>query len=205
MNIQDYFLFCVQTVMFCSNECLDEGSRQIRKCNELNLSCESFPFDYRLNVMKALDFSNGLKDLEDIYTDQTSTTVFDCDFSNTSDPKMRRDMLKCAASLRKREQDDSDLIRSIKMASMMISEVSSSVTISTILSNFIKCQGAINECNNIVVQFKEEFQGAALFLFGSLLNHSCDPSVEMFYIDSSIVTFVNRPIKSGQQLFLNYK
>jgi hypothetical protein len=191
--------------MFCSNKCLDEGSRQIEILNNLNLSAEDFPCDYLLNVLRALDISDDLEDLEAIYSDPKPTTVFDYDLNNPKDPETRRNMLKCSASLKKREKDNSAIYSNILASSSSASRVCHSGRTSTILSNFIMRQDLINVCNNIGIQVKEEIHGAALFLFGSLLNHSCDPSVEGLFVDSSIAFIINRPIKTGEQLFVSYK
>jgi SET domain len=186
--------------MFCSNQCLDVGSRQLIKFNTLNFRFENFPSDYLQNLLKALDISDNLQDLEAIYTDPKSTSVFDYDLSEPKSPQTKRNMLKCAASLRKRDQDNSSVDYSILKTLASVSRISNSA-----VCEFITRQGAINECNNLGVQVKEDVQGTALFLFASLLNHSCDPSIDTFYIDSSAAFVINRPVRVGEQLFLNYR
>jgi hypothetical protein len=54
---------------------------------------------------------------------------------------------------------------------------------------------------------EDDFKPAAfgVFLFGSLLNHSCDGNIRYTYYDDKNVYYADRPIKAGQQLFLTYK
>lgn len=192
--------------MFCSNQCLDDGSRQTKKFkNKLNIPTDNFPPDYLFNFLKALNISEDLQNLEAIYTDRKSTTVFDYDLNEPKNPETRRNMLKCAASLRKRDQDNSSIQLSIGYPASLVTYLIKSRYKSASVSEFIMRQGAINECNNLGVQVKEDVQGTALFLFASLLNHSCDPSLDTFYIDSSAAFVTNRPIKAGQQLFIKYR
>jgi hypothetical protein len=146
----------VVSVMFCSVKCFDIGSRQIRKL-KLNLGCgvEKFPLDYLLSFMKALDISDGLNDLEAIYTDPKSTTIFDYDLSDTNDPETMRNMLKCAASLKKLKMDNSTSCVLILKTLSAVENLTKSKKNLGILRNFILCQGAINECNNIGIQGKD--------------------------------------------------
>jgi len=46
--------------------------------------------------------------------------------------------------------------------------------------------------------------GQSLCIFGSLFNHSCNSNIGHVTLDNKIVFFVNRPIKAGEQLFINY-
>lgn len=50
----------------------------------------------------------------------------------------------------------------------------------------------------------EETFGSGFCLFGSMFNHSCDPNLNRVAIDNKVVFFTNRPIKSSEQLFINY-
>lgn len=43
-----------------------------------------------------------------------------------------------------------------------------------------------------------------IFLFGSLLNHSCAPNIVVYQFEEKNVYMVIRPITEGQQLFISY-
>lgn len=48
----------------------------------------------------------------------------------------------------------------------------------------------------------EEGQGVPLFL--SLFNHSCDPNIFVEFIDNKFVSYIIKPVKEGEQLFIGY-
>lgn len=191
--------------MFCSSQCLDECSRQLKKLEELEVSFDDFRKDYILATLKALDISDNLDTLEEIYSDDKTTTVFDYNLNDPKDPETRKNMLKCSASLKKREKDCSAIYRDILVASDQVSWLSDCQKTSSILGNFTKQQGTINELNSISFQYKDGVDGCAVFLFASLLNHSCDPNVQTLCIDSRLAFVVNRPLKAGEQIFFSYK
>lgn len=47
--------------------------------------------------------------------------------------------------------------------------------------------------------------GSGICLFASLFNHSCIPNIERITYDDKQVFFVGRPIKAGEQLFVDYR
>lgn len=47
-------------------------------------------------------------------------------------------------------------------------------------------------------------EGDAIPLFGSLINHSCDPNVQTILVDNEVVYMVIKPLKEGEQLFISY-
>lgn len=51
---------------------------------------------------------------------------------------------------------------------------------------------------------KGKSTGVTVCLFVSLFNHSCDENVSWMTFDNKIVFYVYRPIKAGEQLFVNY-
>ena len=59
--------------------------------------------------------------------------------------------------------------------------------------------------NNSKIIRSQKVEGTAIQLFGSLLSHSCDPNVVTISIDNKFATIVTKPIKKGQQVFVNYK
>lgn len=46
--------------------------------------------------------------------------------------------------------------------------------------------------------------GSGLCLFASLFNHSCDANVKKVTVDNKIAFVVAKPVKAGEQLFINY-
>jgi hypothetical protein len=140
-----------------------------------------------------------LEDLDSIYSDPESSTIFDYDLNDPNNLGTRRNMLKCAASLK---MSESSLLPNY---STQIIDMMLPCRESNLLRNFIKRQGAINECNSVGIEVLEGIHGVALFLFGSLFNHSCDPNIINYFVDSSTVLIIDRPVKAGEQLFICYR
>lgn len=46
---------------------------------------------------------------------------------------------------------------------------------------------------------------AAIPIFSSLINHSCDPNIDVTIADGRVVAIVNRPVKAGDQLFKTFE
>lgn len=54
------------------------------------------------------------------------------------------------------------------------------------------------------MQWTDSSIGGGLFLFGSLLNHSCDPNVRQVTVDDKIAFVISKPVAAGEQLFIKY-
>ncbi|CRL05942.1 CLUMA_CG019001, isoform A [Clunio marinus] len=53
--------------------------------------------------------------------------------------------------------------------------------------------------------FYQQLNGNGLYLFCSLLNHSCAPNIKRLNVDDKVVVIVSRPIEKGEQLFDSYR
>lgn len=51
----------------------------------------------------------------------------------------------------------------------------------------------------------KQIEGSGILLFGSLLNHSCDPNTVLISFENKIACIVTKPIKKGEQIFRNYR
>lgn len=45
---------------------------------------------------------------------------------------------------------------------------------------------------------------SAILIFGSLINHSCDPNVDFIPVDGKVAFVVRKPIKANEQIFISY-
>jgi len=46
--------------------------------------------------------------------------------------------------------------------------------------------------------------GSSVCVFGSLFSHSCNQNIDRVALDNKMVYYVNRPIKAGEQIFIDY-
>jgi SET domain len=156
------------------------------------------------SILKALDSSKGYEDLEAIYTDSKSTTVFDYDLRDLENPETKRNLLKCTASLKGREKDDTFISNILLSVCEQFNEIipeNIPKTSAEILRHFFNRHTLIGASNVM----GSPAGGRAYLAFSSLLNHSCDPNIQLTWFDSKATLVTNRPVRAGGQLFIAYK
>lgn len=195
--------------MFCSQTCLDESFDRAEKFKSFPFSNYSLSSPLITSMFKALDFAGGPEELHEIYTDPTPRSIFDFDVSNPNDPETRRNLLKCAAALKENPFNSSATSKHLETATEQILEglTSSNEPARTveIIRNFVLRYTRINVCNAMGIEQKDGKHANILFVFSSLINHSCDPNVQVVNVDGSIAMVVIKPIKAGDQLFICYR
>lgn len=179
--------------MFCSNDCRNEYEQRTARYSELSTDAI---FD---NLKKALDIVGGYKELSRIYCDPPKRTVFDYDFSKPNDKTTKLNMLKCVASLEKCELDPSEALKTTKLRivellkSVKMSSRNKKIIVDFCYQNFL-----------ITCYYTFEFLNftTAIPIFLPLINHSCDPNIDILNVEGRFVALVNRPLKAGDQIFL---
>lgn len=130
-------------------------------------------------------FDNSIEDLQDFLCENEShhRTIFDFDFSDSDETRNDKSRLLAMFTL--------------------IEGVSFSGTCAEDVAKFFYqlAWKIANEYTSIPLASTDCF---GLYLFGSLLNHSCAPNVLAKEFDDKNVFFVIRPITEGQQLFISY-
>jgi SET domain len=188
--------------MFCSNRCLDEFFLWSEKFSELKFS-DSIIQTFLPSIFKALGISGGYQELEEIYVDPTSTSVFDYDLTDLKNSKTKLNLLKCAASLKNRKEENSfvsSIVQNISQQMQINMPTKMPSRSAEILNNFFRRHISIGASNAMGYN-----NGRTQLVFASLLNHSCDPTCQLTWINTKAVLFMNRPLKAQKQLFIAYK
>lgn len=134
----------------------------------------------------ALDlFGNSIEDLQDFLSANEThpKTIFDFDFSDPDETKNDKNRLLAVFTL----------IEGVSFSGTSVDEVA---------KFFFELAWKIaNEYTSIPFASENDI---GLYLFGSLLNHSCTPNVLAMEFEEKNIFFVIRPISKGQQLFISY-
>lgn len=186
--------------MFCSNECRNEYEQRTARYNDL--SRDSL-FD---NLKKALDIAGSYRELSRIYSDTTKRTVFDYDFSKPNDETTKLNMLKCVVSLEKYQLEEAcDASKSLKIVSRILQEKLKSVKMSRRNKKIIIEFSRRNYLISWYYMFLYSGLSASIPIFLPLVNHSCDPNIDIVTVKGRLVAVVNRPLLAGDQIFLSTK
>jgi hypothetical protein len=189
--------------MFCSEECRKVLADQIEEFREFynpkNSLCTV--------VAKLLSRAGGLEELHAIFSDETSTTIFDYDFNNPNDPETKRNFLRCFKSLKQKQHGPSLFSNVIEQESAdgYLHEMELPPRATEILKNFLEKLKNVYMCNAILLSPKDVNEGNIIGLFAGLINHSCDNNVQPVEVNGKFSTVVKKPIKAGEQLFVRYR
>lgn len=191
--------------MFCSKSCLDEFYETFKGFKKLETPQKNLH-----SLLKAVKISDNCEDLERMYTDGVSTTVFDYDWRLLKSSKIELNLLKCAASLKKQETSNSPASKQtreyIKILCDRIKKTNQLKESAETLCRVITSQFKITVCNSICLNLiSGEQHGTGVFPFVSLINHSCDQNVHIVSVDNCASVVVTQPIKDGEQLFYGYQ
>lgn len=181
--------------MFCSNDCRNEYDQRSQRYSEI-------PRGSALESMKrALDISGSYEELSRIYFNPANKTVFDYDFSNPNDETTKRNKLKCIASLKRTQFGDNSLSAQFVSTLAILSERLESLNIPSrnkeIIIEFRKQNLLITMFNSFTLSGSI----TTIPIFLPLVNHSCDPNIDIVNVENCFVAVVNRPLKAGDQIF----
>lgn len=82
-------------------------------------------------------------------------------------------------------------------------EVLSVLAVSIHAQNIVKCNTFMLHTMELP-GLKLKHKGRSIPLFGSLINHSCDPNVQTIFVDNKIVFYILKPVKENEELFVSY-
>lgn len=184
--------------MYCSTACEEEYAR----INELHADLpDNILFT---TTRKALSICGGYDELNEAYFDTTKRTVFDYDFSDPNDSEVNLKRFKCVASLRQIEINTIELLGKLMPEIIQYSILLKTMNLpshhESILNKFFKKSLQIASCNALSLKFSY-----ALLIFLPLINHSCDPNIDVIYVDGHYAAIVNRPLKAGDQLYKTFE
>lgn len=209
------FTFTNPKVMFCSKDCMDEATKTYLHIED---KVNEFEFQQRI-FFKALAICGGsFEKLQQLMDDPelSNKSVFDFDFSDPDDPQFKYHQLIVLNSLLqgRAKPDDVESIANHPLLQLLDTKDKKNTA-----RNFMQRVKRIAVENNyglewmtpnmrggkfLVTSIENINIGTALYLFGSLFNHSCLPNIDRTLVDDKVVFSVRRVIYKDQQLFTDY-
>lgn len=185
--------------MFCSEECQEmEASRHFNRDFE---GLNSSPIEKSLKMQReSIRVAGGVNQLFELLKDSEDKTIFDFDFSNPDDPMYDKNQLIALNGLCKNWKEVVEFKSDQQLLDISLMEESDSSQARKKMLKFAINQLDIYYVNSSIMQKGRE----GIYLFKSLLNHSCIPNVIPFNFGDKIALIVARPIKAGDQLFISY-
>lgn len=189
--------------MFCSEECkkkvalfhLNDGTNEAYTEEFARLTLKM--------LFEAFRTAGGVDDALELLKDSEDKTIFDFDFSNPEDPNKDKNKLIALNGLGKRTKCH-EMIE-IKPDQLLdispINEKKRTAQERKSLLNFIIGQFEICVSNTVSHQ---DLDHLGIFLFKSLINHSCAPNLMFLRFNDKVFSMVCRPIKAGEQVLSFY-
>lgn len=184
--------------MYCSYECRSAVYRDMK------------PSHFNLNrIAKDIhDFLLGLKrgNFKKVrhVNNQHPKTVFDFKFDNPNFLSKELDQFECFLGLTAANCGFVVSGENINGNEEILNNFLGSYTTALDIDNVCK--------RNVMPFLSMEFPSGKMVteatcvpLFGSLINHSCDPNIHIVFVGNKIVYHVLKPIKEGEQLFITYR
>lgn len=192
------------SVMFCSEKCLAEGYLKFNNRDALIVDslCGN---DIRQKMMRimsdSLNAAGSFEELLEIAERPGEKSVFDFDFSDPNDNETRKKLLICARSFS--PKTDSGIVVGYLKNILNLPEGPKkdffvkfiAKIILSYMRNGVKLPG---RGTNTAV-------GGMTLPFVALLNHSCDPNIYASFVNSKCHLIVTKPVKSNEQIFVNYR
>lgn len=201
--------------MFCSEKCLKEVeiSHQKFECGQKNLPKDVLKFQLLFTLL--FQIAGGFKGLQDLVIKSEKTTIFDFDMSNLDDPQTKQNQLKAFFGLaskskkQKVKEFDKKLDKFVRQdLKCFWNSEKEFIVIKQIVEIYQVNAFSFSPTlftEDLDVEKSNEEIGSTISLFGSLINHSCDPNVSLMSVDNKKVVVVQWPIKAGQQIFFCYR
>lgn len=194
--------------IFCSQTCFQSAWKKFHKfeCEELKVldQDDNFALMVQRVVFQSLDICGNVEELKIVMQEiSRPTNIFEVDLKSSS----LKDLLNVCMSL-EASQPSSD---EIKFATSFVKNhrrmrcICNSDEEENCLINFtIRIIGIMNR-NSYTMQYNDGGEAGALFLFTSLINHSCCANLHRINIGNKLTLVVKHPIEKGKQLFICYQ
>lgn len=197
-----YFLLFL--AMFCSRVCSDSVIHRY-ECN----APKEEAFDKLLlqrMFYQAVQITGSLEELQKLMNRQTtSKTIMDFDLSDPTDPMKDKNRILATTSLAEREPWSAEAYAKYESVTQQLQTETEDER--NFLRNYlVRCLKSmtVNFFHFFWSPNQAEGQGFALCSLAAYFAHSCDPNVEKIDVDNKFAFVVKKPIKGGEQLFMNY-
>jgi len=208
--------------MFCDQECLNKAKERFHFAE-----CKRGPYRPQINssllrdilitrrILESLYIAGSVGSFCDLmrYADADRKTIFDFDLRGQDELSRDKMYLEILPSLQEkrvssgmanhyREFENSTIEQ---LQPFLVQKYGSDFDDDD-LAECVTHLMLINDRNssNLMTGRPDKLVGTGMFMFGSLLNHSCDPNLHVVYLDSKYVYVVINPINKGEQLFVQY-
>lgn len=155
---------------------------------------------------QAIQITGSLEELQKLMNHQTSSkTIMDFDLSDQTDPANEKNRILATTSLAEREPWSAEAYAKYESVTQQLPTENEDER------NFLR-QYLVRCLKSMTVNFFHFFwspnqlegQGYALCSLAAYFAHSCDPNVEKIDVDNKFAFVIRKPIKAGEQLFMNY-
>jgi SET domain len=190
--------------MFCSKKCQNSVVHRY-ECQAPNE--ESFEkLLLQRMFYQAIEITGSLEDLQKLMSYQTSSkTIMDFDFSDPTSVMNDKNKILATTSLAEREPWSAEAYAKYESVTQQLQTTTDHER--DFLRNYlVRCLKSmtVNFFHFFWSPKQVEGQGFALCSLAAYFAHSCDPNVEKIDVDNKFMFVAKKPIKAGEQLFMNY-
>lgn len=212
--------------MFCSQSCYDEANQSFHQfecpiIDFIHETCNQTQLIALRSAIQAFTTYDSIDELKKVVAtiDDTEVTAFSCEYPVTSN---KEHFLKILSFPTKQaERSTEDLFGVAAVASALYDQLMTRTGFKSLLSReddqnlllellFRFLQIARMYFHSLSLSNRQYRSpqggviGSGIFPFCSLINHSCSPNIVRIPFGKTMVVFVLRNIKKGEQLFDNY-
>lgn len=190
--------------MFCSKKCSESVIHRFECIDEKEESFDKLLLQRMF--YQAIQITGSLEELQKLMNSHTSSkTIMDFDFSDPNDPLLLKNRILATTSLAEREPWSAEAYAKYESVTQQLPAENEDER------NFLRQY--LDRClKSMTVNFFHFFwspnelegQGYALCSLAAYFAHSCDPNIEKIDVDNKFAFVVRKPIKAGDQLFMNY-
>lgn len=190
--------------MFCSKKCSDSVVHRYECTAPKEESFEKLLLQRMF--YQAVEITGSLADLQKLMNRQEpNKTIMDFDLSDPTDPDLLKNRILATTSLAEREPWSAEAYAKYESVTEQLQTDSEDER--NFLRNYlVRCLKSmtVNFFHFFWFPNQLEGQGFALCSLAAYFAHSCDPNVDKIDVDNKFAFVAKKPIKAGEQLFMNY-
>lgn len=190
--------------MFCSSKCSDSVVHRYECTAPKEESFEKLLLQRMF--YQAVEITGSTADLQKLMNRQEAKkTIMDFDLSDPTDPNLLKNRILATTSLAEREPWSAEAYAKYESVTEQL-QADSEDERNFLRQYLVRCLKSmtVNFFHFFWSPYQLEGQGFALCSFAAYFAHSCDPNVDKIDVDNKFAFVAKKPIKAGEQLFMNY-
>lgn len=192
--------------MFCSKKCNDSVIHRYECTAPKEENFEKMLLQRMF--YQAVEITGSLEELQKLLNRNDNTTlktIMDYDFGDENDEMKDKNRVLATTSLAEREPWNAEAYAKYESVTQQLKTQNDDER-DFLRSYLVKCLKSmtVNFFHFFWSTQQREGQGFALCSFAAYFIHSCDPNVDKIDVDNKFVFVARKPIKAGDQLFMNY-